>query len=142
MNVIARIAADALLIFHVTLVAFVVLGLALIITGGTRNWRWVRNPWLRLCHMTVITVVVAQSWAGIVCPLTTWEMALRERAGDTVYAGGFISHWFNAILYYQAPEWVFTSLYSAFGTLVLGSLLWVRPRHFNAKARRPDLTRT
>jgi hypothetical protein len=129
-----------LLVFHVTLVAFVVLGLVLIITGGTRNWRWVRNPWFRFCHMGVITVVVAQSWAGIVCPLTTWEIALRERASDTVYAGGFISHWFNAILYYQAPEWVFTALYSAFGALVLGSLLWVPPRRLSAKARRADLT--
>jgi hypothetical protein len=79
--------------------------------------------------MGALTVVV-QSWLGMICPLTTWEMALREQAGEAVYAGAFISHWLATLLYYHAPEWIFTLVYSAFGALVLLSLIWVRPNSF------------
>lgn len=121
-------AADALLFLHVLFVAFVVLGLAAILIGKFRGWSWIRNAWFRLAHLVAIGVVVLQSWFGMICPLTTWEMALRQRAGDTVYAGTFISHWLDAILYYQAPAWVFAVCYTVFGALVLVSWFRVRPR--------------
>ncbi len=76
------IAADALLILHGMFVIFVVAGLGLVVIGGLRQWQWVRNPWFRLAHLAAIGIVVLQSWAGQICPLTTWEMALRERAGQ------------------------------------------------------------
>jgi len=122
------LAADALLFSHVVFVAFVVFGLALILLGKVFGWSWVRNMWFRLAHLAAIAVVVLQSWAGIICPLTTWEMALRERAGDTTYAGSFISHWLEALLYYQAPAWVFAVCYTAFGAFVIASWFWVPPR--------------
>jgi len=125
------LAADMLLLSHVLFVAFVVFGLVLIYAGKLCRWRWVKNPWFRTTHLAAIGVVVLQSWLGIVCPLTTWEMALRERAGDTTYAGSFISHWLETILYYQAPAWVFTVCYTAFGALVAGSWFWVRHRPFS-----------
>lgn len=124
----ALLGADALLFIHVVFVACVVGALILILLGGWRGWRWVRNPWFRLAHVAAIGIVVIQSWFGITCPLTAWEMALRERAGDTVYSGTFISHWLEAVLYYQAPAWVFSATYSGFGALVLASWIWVRPR--------------
>jgi hypothetical protein len=123
-----RIAADLLLGLHVLFVAFVLLGLVLILAGRPLLWQWVRNRWFRLAHLAAIGVVVLQSWLGIICPLTTWEMALRERAGDAVYSGGFIAHWLEQLLYFEAPAWVFTAAYSVFGALVVFSWFWVRPR--------------
>jgi hypothetical protein len=84
-------------------------------------------------HLLAIGVVVVQSWFGELCPLTEFEMALRSQAGDTVYAGTFISHWLDTILYYQAPDWVFAVCYTAFGLLVIGSWFWVKPRPFTKR---------
>jgi len=122
--------ADAILLLHVLFVAFVLVGLALIFVGNALTWSWVRNPWFRIAHLAAIGVVVIQSWLGVICPFTTWEMALRSRAGDTVYSGTFISHWLETILYYQAPAWVFVVCYTAFGAVVVASWFWVRPRSF------------
>ena len=122
------LAADLLLFTHVLFVAFVVFGLVLILFGKLLNWSWVRNWWFRIAHLVAIIVVVLQAWLGAICPLTTLEMYLRRQAGDTVYAGTFISHWLESILYYQAPMWVFTLCYTVFGLLVVLSWFWVRPR--------------
>jgi len=124
------ILADALLFLHVLVVLFVVVGLVAIYAGKTFAWFWVRNPWFRILHVAAISIVVLQSWIGVVCPLTTWEMSLRNQAGDTVYSGSFITHWLETLLYYQAPAWVFTIVYTVFGVLVLASWFFVRPRSF------------
>lgn len=86
-----------------------------------------------MLHLAAIVVVVLQSWSGVICPLTVWEMKLRAKAGDAVYAGSFIAHWLEQLLYYQAPDWLFIVLYSAFGVLVLLSWFWVRPFPFAKK---------
>lgn len=125
------LAADLLLFGHVLFVAFVVLGLALILIGKLFGWKWVRNPWFRFAHLAAIAIVVLQSWVGVICPLTTWEMALRELAGDVVYSGSFISHWLESILYYQAPAWVFTVCYTVLAAVIVASWFWVRPRRFS-----------
>ena len=124
------LAADAILLLHVLFVAFVVIGMLLIFIGKVRAWSWIRNPWFRLTHLVAIAVVVAQSWLGLICPLTTIEMALRSKAGDKVYSGSFISHWLENILYYQLPPWIFVVCYMAFGAVVVASWLWIRPRRF------------
>ncbi len=122
------LAADLLLLGHVLFVGFVVFGLVLILVGKPLAWDWVRNPWFRLTHLVAIGIVVLQSWFGIICPLTTWEMAFRARAGDAVYSGSFVSHWLETLLYYNAPPWAFVVCYTAFGALVVVSWFWVRPR--------------
>jgi len=124
------LAADAILLAHTTFVAFVIFGLVLILMGKLYSWAWVRNPWFRWAHAAGIGVVVLQSWLGTICPLTTWEMALRQKAGDAVYSGAFIGHWLESILYYRVPEWVFIVSYTLFGVLVAASWFWVRPRRF------------
>lgn len=125
-----QFAADAILLAHLIFVVFVVFGLLLILTGKRLHWSWVRNPWFRLMHLIAIGAVVLQSWLGVICPLTIWEMALRSKAGDGVYAGSFVSYWLQRILYYQAPEWVFGLCYTLFGALVAVSWCWVKPRSF------------
>ena len=128
------LAADIILLIHVLIVAFVVIGLALVFVGKARSWSWVRNPWFRLTHLLVIGIVIVQSWFGAVCPLTTIEMALRSRAGDTVYTGSFIAHWLENILYYQAPPWFFIVSYLIVGALTVASWIWIRPRGFKKSA--------
>lgn len=123
--------ADAVLVLHAAFVAFVVLGLALIYAGA-RRWQWVRNPWFRAAHLAAIGVVMAQSWVGMICPLTALEQALRTRAGAT-YTGGFIAHWLERLLYWQAPDWVFTAAYTLFAALVVASWPVVRPRAFRGR---------
>ena len=71
-----------------------------------------------------------QSWFGIVCPLTAWEMALRRKAGVPGYDGSFVAYWLSRLLYYSFPDWVFVAVYTAFGLLVVATWLWVRPRSF------------
>ena len=132
-GLIYRIAADLVLLVHALFVAFVVFGLVAILIGKPRCWSWVRNPVFRVAHLAAIGVVVLQSWFGVICPLTTWEMALRERAGEAVYAGSFVAHWLESVLYYRAPAWVFAVAYSVFGLLVVVSWYWVRPRPFSRK---------
>ena len=122
--------ADFILLLHVLFVIFVVAGLFLIFAGKVFAWHWVRNPWFRIAHLAAIFIVVLQSWLGMICPLTTWEMGLRLRAGDTVYAGSFISHWLQTLLYYHAPAWVFVVCYTVFGIIVFASWFWVRPHRF------------
>ena len=120
--------ADLVLLLHSLIAGFIVFGLLLILLGAWRNWNWVRNPLFRYAHLLAIAIVVAESWLGVVCPLTTWEMSLREAAGQATYSGSFIAHWLHTLLYYEAPAGVFTSLYSAFGLIVAFSWWYVRPR--------------
>jgi len=122
------LAADGILVLHVLFVAFVILGLVVILIGGRRHWSCVGNPWFRGLHLLAILVVVVQAWLGAICPLTDWEMALRSQAGDGVYAGSFIAHWLQAILYYDVPSWVFVVCYTGFGALVAVSWFFVPPR--------------
>ena len=124
------IAADAIIFVHVSLVAFIILGLLLIYVGMFRNWSWVRNIWFRVAHLLCVGIVVLQSWLGIICPLTVWEMAFRKKAGEAVYSGSFVAHWLESLLYYRAPDWVFVIVYTVFGALVLASWFVVRPRQF------------
>jgi len=128
------LAADVTLLLHMSFVAFVLIGLLLIFVGYALAWSWIRNPWFRWSHLAAITVVVLQSWFGVICPLTTLEMALRSRAGATTYPGAFVAHWLESILYYDAPEWVFAVCYTAFGLLVVVSLFWIRPRPIEKKS--------
>lgn len=124
------LAADLLLFAHTLFVAFVLFGLVFVFVGKLFSWSWVRNPLFRLIHLVAIGVVIFQSWLGMICPLTTWEMALREKAGDAVYAGSFVSHWLENVLYYSAPSWFFVLCYTVFGCLVLVSWYWIRPYPF------------
>jgi len=124
------LSADVILFLHVVVVVFNVLGLVLIFLGYILKWSWVRNPWFRVVHIVVISIVIIQSWIGVTCPFTSLEMLLRSKAGVEVYTGTFISHWLESILYYQASPWFFVIVYTVFGALVIASWFMVRPRPF------------
>ena len=135
MNQLYLVAADLVLYLHVSFVVFVIAGLVLIYVGHLLGWAWIRNGWFRLAHLIAIAIVVLQAWLGVICPLTTLEMWLRGKAGDAVYPGSFIAHWVEQILYYDAPAWVFTLCYTAFGLLVAASWIWIRPRPIRTNKR-------
>jgi hypothetical protein len=61
---------------------------------------------------------------GIACPLTVWEDLLR---GGT-RAESFIGRWVRQLLFYQAPEGVFTAAYVAWTLATLATLRLVPPR--------------
>ncbi|MCC2676096.1 MAG: hypothetical protein K0R58_3043 [Ramlibacter sp.] len=123
-----RLLADAVLLLHFGVVLFVVGGLAAILAGGLRGWRFARSMAFRVAHLAAIAYVVAQAWLGAVCPLTTLEMWLRAQAGQGTYGAGFIEHWVQRLLFYEASPWVFTAAYSLFGLAVLAAWWYFPPQ--------------
>jgi hypothetical protein len=121
-----RVLADSVVAFHAGYIAFVVFGLIAIVAGYVMGWRWVRDPYFRAAHLAAILLVCVEAIAGVACPLTTLENALRVRAGEAGYPGDFIGYWLDWIIFYNAPPWVFTAIYCAFGALVLATL-WLVP---------------
>ena len=128
--------ADAILVVHAAFVLFVVLGLPAIWIGAALSRPFAFNPWFRAAHLAAIAFVVAEAWFGLTCPLTTLEMALRRRAGGASYAGGFVEHWLQRLLYFDAPAWAFVVAYSLFGVLVVAAW-WVFPPHAAWRRRPP-----
>jgi hypothetical protein len=126
--------ADTILMLHVIFVLFVVLGLVAIYLGYLCQWHWIRHRLFRIAHLVAIAVVALQSWLGMICPLTVWEMALRQQANADSYQGSFIQHWLQRLLYYSAPDWVFIVLYTGFAGLVLASWYLVRPNPPGSKS--------
>ncbi|MCH9005090.1 MAG: DUF2784 domain-containing protein [Proteobacteria bacterium] len=118
--------ADTILVIHVSFVVFVVFGFMLILLGLLARWSWIHNRIFRITHLAAIGYVVLQAWFGQLCPLTVWENELRRRAGQSDYAETFIEHWLHEVLFYQAEPWLFTTIYTCFGALVV--LVWLLDR--------------
>ena len=116
--------ADALLVVHFLIAAFVVLGLVAVWLGAALGWPWVRNPWFRYLHLGAIAFVAAEALFGVVCPLTVWEDMLRGGARTD----SFVGRWVRYFLFYEAPEWVFTLAYLGWSAATLLTLRLVRPR--------------
>jgi polyferredoxin len=132
-----RVLADAVVVVHAGYVSFVVFGQLAILIGWLLGWKWIRNVPFRLAHLVAILVVVLEAWCGITCPLTTWEQRLRERAGEATDRGDFIARWMHQVLFYDFPPWVFTACYSAFGAIVVLTLVLAPPKREAAGTARP-----
>ena len=132
-----QLLADVVLSVHVAVVLFVVCGLVVVIVGNLRGWHWVNAPWFRLLHLATIVVVAAEAWIGFVCPLTTLEMWLRSEAQAATYSGSFVEHWLQALLFWGAPAWVFTAVYSMFGLAVVAAWWCFPPRSGRERGSRP-----
>ena len=116
--------ADLLLVLHFSLALFIVLGLILVWIGALAHWSWIRNPWFRYLHLAAIGFVAAEALLGYACPLTVWEDLLR----GGVRPESFVGRWVYRLLYYNAPEWVFTTLYAAWAAATLATLRFVPPK--------------
>jgi hypothetical protein len=118
------LAADALLVAHFAIAAFVVGGLVLVWVGAAASWAWVRNPWFRYAHLGAIAFVAVEALLGYACPLTLWEDLLR----GGVRPESFIGRWVYRLLYYRAPEWVFTTAYGLWAAATVVTLIFLPPR--------------
>lgn len=116
--------ADLIVVVHFAIVVFIVGGLIAVWVGAALGWRWVRNPWLRYLHLAAIGCVALEALLGIACPLTVWEDLLRGGA----QAESFVGRWVRRLMFYQAPEWVFTVAYVAWALATLATLRLVPPR--------------
>jgi hypothetical protein len=110
-----RPVADALLVIHFLIAGFIVAGLILVWIGALAGWAWIRNPWFRYLHVAAIAFVAAEALLGHTCPLTLWEDLLRGGARPE----SFVGRWVYRLLYYDAPEWIFTTLYAAWAAAAL-----------------------
>lgn len=107
--------ADAILLVHGAFVLFVALGLPAIWAGIAWGRPFARSFALRAAHLGAIAFVALESLAGIACPLTAWEDALRGRAGAPE---GFVARAVRTALYWDLPESAFTAMYVAFALAV------------------------
>ena len=115
--------ADLILLLHLAIVLFNTLGLVLVWIGAALRWRWVRIFALRVTQLILMGYIALQAVVGQVCPLTLLEDALRGTADER----GFIARWASALLYWNAPPWVFAAGYVAWFVLMLLTWWWVRP---------------
>jgi hypothetical protein len=116
--------ADVLVAAHFGIVLFIVGGLVLVWAGAPLGWRWIRNPWFRYLHLGAIGLVALEALLGIACPLTVWEDLLRGGAQPE----SFVARWVHRLLFYRAPEWLFTALYLLWTLATLATLRLVPPR--------------
>ena len=116
--------ADAILVVHFLIVLFIVGGLIAVWVGAALGWRWVRDPWFRYAHLGAIVFVAGEALLGIACPLTLWE----DIARGGVRPESFVGRWVQRVLFYRAPEWVFTTAYVAWALATLATLRLVPPR--------------
>jgi len=104
--VIARLAADAVVLLHLAFIAFVVLG------GMLVAWR-PRVAWL---HLPAVAWAAWAEFSGAICPLTPLENRLRRIAGDSGYAGGFVEHYLIPVVY---PPGLTTQIQQGLGAAVV-----------------------
>lgn len=122
------ILADVIVAIHVVYVSFVVLGQVAILAGIALGWQWVRNFWFRLAHVLAITLVALEAIAEVSCPLTVWEHDLRVAAGQDVTGETFIGRMLHALIFYDFPTWVFTTIYIGFALVVVATFVLAPPR--------------
>lgn len=77
-----------LLLAHVVSVVHALV-VAFMLTGALLALRWPRLAWV---HAPVAGAVLAVNLAGMPCPLTELELALRAEAGAAGFSGGWLGH--------------------------------------------------
>jgi hypothetical protein len=107
-----RILADAVLVFHLAFVAFVVF-------GGLLVLRWPKLAWV---HGPAVIWGIAVTSIGGVCPLTPLEKYFIARGGDDPYRGGFIAHYITSVLY---PDGMTRATQVALSLLLLAFTVFV-----------------
>ncbi|MNI28569.1 hypothetical protein D3C73_823500 [compost metagenome] len=101
-----RIAADGLVLFHLLFILFVLF-------GGLLALKW---PRVILLHLPAVAWGVAVEMFHLICPLTDWENAMRQAAGQTGYGGGFIEHYIWPMIY---PAGLTPTIQLGLGSVVL-----------------------
>ena len=125
--------ADFVFLLHAGVVLFNAGGLLLILTGGPLGWRWVRHRGFRLAHVALMGLVTVEALFGMTCPLTLLEDWLRGVATEQ----SFVQRWVMALIYWNAPLWVFTVLYAVIlATVIVAWFVWPPQGTVKESARR------
>ena len=106
LRVLYRLLANAVLSIHALFILFVVL-------GGFLAWR---RRWVAAVHIPCAIWGVLIEYRGWICPLTPLENALRAKAGQQGYSGGFIEHYLMPTIY---PSGLTPRVQALLGTFVL-----------------------
>ena len=116
-----RVAGDAVVVAHLAFIVFVVGGGALVLA-------WPRIAWL---HLPAAVWGAYAELTSTICPLTPLENALRLRAGQAGYAGGFVEHYLLPVIYPAGLTPHIQTLLGAFVVavnLVFYAIAWRRRR--------------
>ena len=119
--------ADIIAIVHLGYVIFVILGFILILMGIALRWNWVRNLWFRIIHLVAIAAVALEAILGINCPLTVLEFSLRYGVPPSERRVSLVGTIVDSMLYYDAPTWLFTIIYTVFAVLVAVTFILAPP---------------
>jgi hypothetical protein len=124
------------LVAHLLVIAFNVLGLAAIPLGARLGWSWVRIGWWRALHVLSWLAVAVQAALGRACFLTLWQEELTGDGADDP----LIMRLVYGLIYWPLPMWTFTALYLGLFAVVLG-LWWRVPPGRSPRSRRPRFGR-
>ena len=119
--------AEAILWFHVVVIAFNVFGLVAIPLGAWSGWKFVRVFWWRALHLGLLGIVALQAVLERACFLTIWESDFLRRAGEAASNEPLIRRWVSQAIYWPLPLWFFATLYVAVCAFTL-LLWWLVPR--------------
>jgi hypothetical protein len=120
--------ADLILAIHLAYVAYILLGLVIILVGLRRKWNWVRSPWFRLTHLAAILIVVLELVLQTNCPLTVWEGQLRSLAGQPVSEATFIGRLMHYLLFVAVPGWMAPAIYIGVALLIAATFVLAPPQ--------------
>ncbi len=124
--------ADIVFLLHAGVVLFNIGGLLMIVIGGVVGWAWVRHRGFRIAHVALMAFVTLEAIFGLTCPLTLLEDWLRGVAIEQ----SFVQRWVSALIYWNAPPWVFVLLYVAVLLAVIGAwFAWLPMRSKRQSAR-------
>jgi hypothetical protein len=112
--------AELVLAIHLVVIAFNVLGLAVIPIGAWRGWRWTRGLWWRAAHVASWLVVALQALLGRACFLTIWQDQLAGAGPRPPLVARIV----NALIYWPLPIWVFSAAYLVLFAAVLALWAW------------------
>ncbi len=120
--------ADVIAIIHLGYVIYVILGFILIVVGIILRWKWIRNLPFRITHLLAIVGVACEALLGVNCPLTVLEFELRYAPNLSEEKVSFIGAIIDSLLYYNAPVWLFTIIYTAFAITVIITFIIAPPK--------------
>jgi hypothetical protein len=133
--------ADLLLVAHALVVGFVILGQAAILVGAALHWRWIRRPIFRVVHLLVVLLIGVVAGLGSLCPLTTWEYELRQRAGQEGGARSLVGRALQDLIYVEVSLETLSLVYALFALFVLFTFFLIPPRRGFAEADIPCVER-
>ena len=119
--------ADIIAIIHLGYVSYVILGFILIVVGIILRWKWIRNLPFRITHLLAIVGVACEALLGVNCPLTVLEFKLRYALNLSEEKVSFIGAIVDSLLYYNAPGWLFTIIYTVFAITVIITFIIAPP---------------